>query len=159
MSGWAKLIARIRKRSSPVAAIPPNEVLAKLSRKEMTDVYTLGVLSVGDDSFWILERPWKGNKPNVSCIPSGRYAATFMARSSSGKYKRVYWVRQVQGRSGILIHNGNLVRHSLGCLIVGNRPGWMQGKRAVFNSRSALKRLDNLLAGRKMRLTITNEVA
>jgi len=91
--------------------------------------------------YQVLERPWLDNRNNVSCIPPGDYECDFMARSGSGKYRNVYWLRSVPGRSGILMHSGNVVDHTLGCLIIGMRRGNLGGKPAVLNSRTALRRL------------------
>lgn len=112
-----------------------------LKRLETTKEHTLGLLSIGRSTLYVLERPWLNNKSNVSCIPTGTYNLRYIPRSSSGRYKRVYLLTPVSKRSGILIHTGNLVRHSKGCLLVGTRPGYIKSKRAVFNSRSALNKL------------------
>ena len=130
---------------------------ATLIRTEMTGDYTLGVLAIEGARFPVLERPWLNNRANRSCIPAGTYNATFMARSSSGRYKRVYWIRQVPDRGGILIHAGNVVSNSLGCLLIGRRTGWLKGKRAVLNSRSALREFGAILNERRLKLTIIEQ--
>lgn len=113
-----------------------------------------GTLLIAGTHFDILERPWAGNRRNESCIPSGTYAASFLERSSSGKYRDVFWLRQVPGRSAILIHNGNTVAHSRGCLIIGKRRGILVGKPAVLNSRTALGELAALTGHKDFTLTI-----
>jgi len=50
----------------------------------------------------------------------------------------------VPERSGILIHNGNLVEHSLGCILIGTRPGKMMGQPAVLNSVTAKNKFAQL---------------
>ncbi len=112
-----------------------------LLRYRQTKDYTLGWLVVKGEVFYTIERPWLNNKQNVSCIPTGDYKFKFLAKSGSGKYRNVYHVTGVTGRSGVLIHNGNLVSHSRGCIIIGSRLGTLGGKTAVLGSRSALRRL------------------
>ena len=114
---------------------------AYLIRNENKSTHTLGVLVVDGQRFSILERPWLNNKNNISCIPTGTYKVNYLPQSGSGKYKNCYHILNVPGRSGILIHNGNLVSHSKGCLIIGSRPGHLSGHRAVLSSRPALRRL------------------
>lgn len=101
----------------------------------------MGRLIVDGKAFETLERPWVNNTRNKSCIPSDTYPCYFMPRSASGKYRNVYHVKGVLGRSGILVHNGNIVRHTKGCLLVGKRRGWLSKRRAVLNSKSAMREL------------------
>jgi hypothetical protein len=109
------------------------------------------------DVFHILERPWLDNASNVSCIPWGTYETSFLPRSGSGKYRKVWYLQNVVGRSGILIHNGNLVSHSRGCLLVGMRMGVLGGKPAVLGSRTALRKMNKLLNGKGFTLNIVGE--
>lgn len=114
---------------------------AVLMRYAYLETCTLGLLFVGQEMFHILEPPWLNNAPNASCIPKGTYPLQFLKQSGSGKYSNVYWVRNVPGRSGILIHNGNTVDHSLGCMIIGMRKGTLGGQKAVLNSVTAKRHL------------------
>ena len=95
-----------------------------------------------------MELPWFNNKPNVSCIPDGDYSVSYMNRSASGKYKDVYHVKGVKGRSGILIHKGNTESDTLGCILPGSRVGYLGGKRAVLGSAQAMRKLHKV-TGRK----------
>lgn len=114
----------------------------------------MGALHIDGHTFYTLEPPWLNNKRNISCIPSGVYECEYMRRSSSGKYRQVYWLQDVFERSGILIHNGNLVNHTKGCLILGNRRGRIGGKKAVLSSRLAMRRLNHVLGGKPFKLMI-----
>lgn len=118
---------------------------AYLIRDDVSAECIRGVLYVKDETFHVLERPWLNNTKNISCIASGTYNCTFLPTSASGKYKNIYWLTNVENRSGILIHNGNTVNHSKGCLIIGKRRGMLAGKRAVLNSKSALYELAQLM--------------
>ena len=116
---------------------------------------TLGEM-ITDRKNWyqILEPPWLNNQSNISCIPPGTYRCEFMAQSASGKYKNVYWLRGVPSRSGILIHSGNVVDHTLGCLIIGERRGSLAGKPAVLSSKTALRHLVQDMGKEPFELTI-----
>jgi hypothetical protein len=111
---------------------------AILMRDEVTKSVIRGTLRVKGKVFQVLERPWLNNKANESCIPAGEYNTIFLKQSASGKYKDVYQVQAVPGRSGVLIHSGNVVEHTRGCLIMGLQRAYLAGKPAVTNSRTAL---------------------
>jgi hypothetical protein len=128
--------------------------LAWLMRYERKSTHTLGVLVVGTQYFYTIERPWLGNARNISCIPGGEYETHFLPRSASGKYRNVYHLQDVSQRSGILIHNGNLVSHSRGCIIIGEKPGYLGGQRAVLSSRSALRKFRQAIGEKPFKLRI-----
>lgn len=102
------------------------------------------------------ELPWRDNRNNVSCIPSGAYQVKYLPRSGSGRYRDVYHVQDVPGRTGILIHVGNYTgdreagkrSDSWGCLLPGKRLGQLGGQRCVLASRGALSAL-HAVVGRK----------
>ena len=109
------------------------------------------------DVFRTMERPWLDNASNISCIPWGTYETSFLPKSGSGKYRKVWHVRDVKDRGGILIHNGNLVTHSRGCLILGTKAGVLAGKPAVLGSKTALRKLNKVLNGGGFTLHIVGE--
>ncbi len=127
---------------------------AFLIRNKQTSTYTLGCLIVDGVMFRTIERPWKNNARNISCIPTGTYPSVYLSRSASGKYRKVYHVRNVPNRSGILVHNGNLVAHSRGCIILGMRAGNLGGSPAVLASRTAMRKLNDLLQGQPVDLQV-----
>lgn len=102
----------------------------------------------------MLEPPWRHNIRNLSCIPSGTYQVHHLPKSASGRYKDVYHLQDVTGRSGILIHAGNVADHTKGCLIIGKRKGRLAGKRAVLNSRTALTELHGITERKSFKLHI-----
>jgi hypothetical protein len=73
-------------------------------------------LYVGQKTFKGIELPWKNNQKNISSIPRGTYAWQKIKRSSNGK--DAVWLRDVEGRSEILIHEGRLPQHSKGCILI-----------------------------------------
>ena len=129
-------------------------VTAFLFRDESSTECMRGTLVINQHRFDVLEPPWRDNRSNISCIPTGEYRCRFMARSSSGKYRNVYHLQSVDGRFGILIHNGNIVNHTKGCLIIGKRRGRLGGRRAVLNSRSALRELTRIAGKGQFKLII-----
>lgn len=67
----------------------------------------------------------------------------------------MYVVLDVPGRSGIRIHPGNTIDAFLGCIGLGTSTGLLGKKRAVLNSRYAVKKFEDHMQGEKFRLIIT----
>lgn len=117
----------------------------KLKREIISNKATLGTLELeGQELCKTLENPWLNNKPFISCIPAGKYIAK---KYSSEKYPDVWELQNVADRSKILIHNGNLERHTQGCILVGLDWGFIDQELAVVSSKPTLnglrKKLDN----------------
>lgn len=120
---------------------------------------TFGVLFAGGGAWQVAEPPWRDNRRNVSCIPAGTYRAVW---HRSPRFGPVYWVRDVPGRSGILIHPGNLagdrerglLSHTYGCLLPGRYRGALRGQQAVLASRPATRALFEAL-GPAEEITLT----
>ena len=138
-------------------SLQPEPSYGMLVRNDNRPDCIRGSFYLDGEHFHILERPWRNNTRNESCIPAGTYEAQFLPRSTSGKYRNVFWLKDVPGRGGILIHNGNLVDHTRGCLIIGKRRGTLAGKPAVLNSRTALLELAALTEHKDFRLTIIGD--
>lgn len=112
-----------------------------LVRSELSDECVRGYLYADGLCLATLEPPWKHNVRNISCIPSGEYKLSYLERSASGKYRQTYHLQAVPSRGGILIHKGNIARHTRGCILIGTRWGYLGGKRAVLNSATAMEQL------------------
>lgn len=105
-------------------------------RLEKSEEGTFGVLRVDGRVVCVtLEPPDRGNRPDVSCIPAGRYACE---RVESPAFGPTFEVVGVPGRSHILFHAGNVVRDTRGCVLLGSRYGRLGRDRAVLESRAAL---------------------
>lgn len=63
-----------------------------------------------------LERPWIDNKQDVSCVPLGKYECV---KHNSTKFPNVFELKNVPGRREILIHAGNSIDDTHGCILVG----------------------------------------
>jgi len=113
---------------------------AKLTRFEQSNKQILGELSIGNDIFKTLELPWRDNKKEISCIPTGRYRCI---KRYSKKYGYHFEVINVNGRFSILIHAGNYYYHTLGCILIGleHKDINKDGLKDVIGSTKALKML------------------
>lgn len=111
-----------------------------LERFAHTRYGTLGRLSMPGFFLYTVELPWRGNKRNESCIPPGRYQ---YQRHDSPRFGATIWLRDVPGRSEILIHAANSPADLDGCIGPGLDYGWWheRGELAVWDSRDALQRL------------------
>ena len=112
-----------------------------LWRWRKSSEYTLGILFVGNRFYFTMEPPWKDNERNISCIPTGEYDYSLLKSSASGKYKNCLHIKNVPGRTGILMHTGNKPDQTKGCILPGLKPGWLSGSRAVLNSKTALNEI------------------
>lgn len=63
-----------------------------------------------------IELPWNNNERNASCIPEGTYE---VVKYVSEKRGNTFLLKDVPGRSDILIHKGNFKRDTLGCILPG----------------------------------------
>ena len=84
-----------------------------------------------------LERPWVFNERKISCIPSGTY---LVKRHISPKFGQCFKIQDVKERSDILIHSGNVVNDTLGCVLVGLTSGTVDDTDTamVYSSRKAM---------------------
>lgn len=130
---------------------------AVLCRTETSEQGTFGILLTDGFQCFTGELPWKENRPAISCIPAGEY---LVQTRTSPKYGTIYHVKEVDGRSWILIHWGNLVggegyqTHSQGCILLGSKLGHLRNQRAVLNSRLTVTRFMNHMDRRPFMLTI-----
>jgi len=114
----------------------------KLIRYYMGHDCTRGVLVDGEFLLHTLELPWKGNQPNVSCIPTGVYKVT---PYSGSRFVDVYRVNDVPDRTAILFHIGNKASEIEGCILVGMDAGELSGDKAVLSSGRAMEKLSKYI--------------
>jgi dihydrofolate reductase len=89
-----------------------------LERQMFHQNATEGKLIMGNKTWETVELPWKENQKNISCIPSGTYTWQKIIRSSN-KQPALY-IRDVENRTEILIHEGNKPTQSEGCILLHN---------------------------------------
>lgn len=119
---------------------------AQLYRIFKDEKQTLGELQIGDLMLFTLELPdlnndgIEDNEVRKSCIPDGTYK---VVKHNSPKFGWCFWVRDVPGRTAILIHPGNYYYHTLGCILVGMQQKDMNGDGLIDNvsSRAAMDML------------------
>lgn len=139
---------------------------AKLRREPSTDEGTYGILEFSGQQLYTIELPWRENQRQISCIPPGTYRCEIV---NSPRFGRVYEVKDVPGRSHVLIHSANLAgdlskgwtTQLQGCIAPGERRGKMinaSGKmqNAVLVSRPAFNRFMRWAAGQLFTLEITS---
>lgn len=125
----------------------------RLRRRVNLATATRGVFEDDDGAFFCftLEEPWRdadgdgiGDR-KVSRIPAGSY--TCFRRWSNSRKRDVFEVRGVEGRTAILIHSGNTVADTEGCILLGQREGFLEQEPAVLLSRAAVEALMERFAG------------
>lgn len=110
-----------------------------------------GLLFLGNLPMCITLEPfWINNEKNCSCIPPGTYEC---CRYSGTRFKDVFLVKDVPGRSGILIHAGNEIWDTAGCILVGEG----LHSTGIHGSLVALNKLRDLLPD-NFKLTIKEGV-
>ena len=124
----------------------------KINRYKMDESGTLSTVRVKDETFYGIERPWIGNRPQISGIPGGEYA---LIRHDSPRYGDVwafvggsvsYPPHRQADRFACLIHAANYGNEVKGCLGLGLSAGETEDKRlAVWNSRKAIEKLHDIL--------------
>lgn len=147
-----------RKKKVVKPPIPAANVI--IVRGPSTDQGTFGIL-LGPKGFTckVIELPDRDNKSNISRIPAGRYTAK---PYKSKRYKNVFHITDVKGRSYILTHSGNLAgdvkkgfrTHSAGCILLGKYFGTLGGQRAVMCSRPVVRSFWNLMNGKEFEIEI-----
>ena len=85
-------------------------------------------------------------------IPDGTYD---VQPYSGTKYKDVWHVQNVPGRTAILIHWGNFERNTEGCILLGIGAGFSEGEGpAVWQSKKAIEYFRTLVGNEDFTLTI-----
>lgn len=89
-----------------------------------------------------LERPWKFNQPELSCIPEGAYLCK---RVDVPTFGETFEITDVPNRTKILFHWGNLVKNTLGCILLGEQFELLLGEPAIMRSKKAFNEFMNKL--------------
>lgn len=139
-------------------------MIAVLTRGPSTDEGTFGVLAFGEQVVNTVELPWRDNVRQISCIPPGTYECAIV---QSPRFGRVYEVKNVPGRSHVLIHPANFAGDAelgwttelQGCISPGERRGRIKNtsgkmQRAVLVSRPAVAKLMSWAAGAPFTLEV-----
>lgn len=114
--------------------------MLKLVRFAYTPMGTFGEMTFNGFKCYTVEKPWKDNLPNISCIPEDTYTANLYESPTKGR-GIVWQLNDVPDRSFIQIHRGNTEDDVVGCIAVGKDLGYVDGKWAVTNSRQSFMEL------------------
>ena len=96
---------------------------------------TMGVLILGAEPFAMTIEPRAfDNLEGASCIPASTYICKM---SLSKRFGKVYKVQNVPCRTGILIHPGNSVDETAGCILMGSLNP--ESPRCVWRSKKTLE--------------------
>lgn len=128
--------------------------IVTLQRAFMSPGVTMGMIQVsGVPHFpiYTLENPWLDNRQIVSCIPADSYVCEPF---SGTKYKKVWQVMGVPGRSAILLHHGNTEVDTNGCILLGMSAGEIKGSPAVLESRKAIEYFRSIIGNKSFILII-----
>lgn len=121
------------------------KIVELIRLEENHDHGTFGVLKINKEVFCCtLEPPDILNAQNVSSIPAQQYICE---RYNSPNFGNTFKVINVPGRSSVLIHAGNIVQHTKGCIILGQFFGKLIGDRAVLNSGKTFKSFMSIMNG------------
>ena len=115
----------------------------QLIRDQSDDTGTFGRL-IYDSSVvaYTLELPWKDDRPDVSCIPLGTYQ---VIPHNSHEHPNVWEITNVPNRSEILLHSGNFLSDTKGCLLAGDSQVIINGKKMVTDSVATINKLRGIL--------------
>lgn len=130
-----------------------------LNRFGYTPQGTFGVIRVPTVdgkkfSCYTVERRWKENKQNISCIPEGWYPlrkreSPIVERTSNEKYTEGWEICNVLNRTFIMIHPANTIKGLKGCVAPGKELGFIYGMWAVTDSVNTFYELMEALNVRK----------
>jgi hypothetical protein len=137
---------------------------AILKRNSDDGVQTLGELTIKSTTengqeitlfhCLTLERPWKDNKSEVSCIPKGDYICKWTFSPRLVRY--TYQIMNVKDRTGIRFHSGNYFFDVIGCIILGHKYADINkdGEVDILETRQTIKEFETLLNKQDFNLSI-----
>lgn len=113
-----------------------------------------GKLTTDGFSCDTLERPWKNNQPNISCIPKGTYNVKWTFSPRFMRY--TYEVQKVPNRVGVRFHKGNYFFDVEGCILLGK--GYTDlnkdGQQDIINSTVTIKAFETFMGRKEFLLVI-----
>lgn len=117
---------------------------------------TFGVMLIdGFPMFVTLEEPDNNNAKGISCIPTGEYK---VIPHDSPKFPNTYHVTGVKGRDAILIHSGNTIQDTEGCILVGTSYSTLGQLPSIAGSKDALNKFRSIAKRDNFTLTIKDYI-
>ena len=95
------------------------------------------------------------NERNISSIPAQQYQCI---RIRSPQFGETFEIVDVPGRSHVLLHAGNTIKHTKGCIILAQHFGKLHEDRAVLNSGKTFKEFMKIMKGVNMFSLTVKEV-
>ena len=93
-----------------------------------------------------LEQPWRDNLPFISCIPADSYICSHY---TSRRFPNTYKIEGVMGRTNILLHKGNWIDDTAGCIMVAEKFEVFGGEAVIADSKGGYEDLNELVKGEK----------
>ena len=117
----------------------------RLIRVEESNEGTFGNLIICSQVFCVTLEPsdWL-NERNISSIPAQQYTCI---RIRSPQFGETFEIVDVPGRSHVLFHAGNVIKHTEGCVILAQYFGKLHGDRAVLNSGKTFEEFMQIMKG------------
>ena len=112
-------------------------MILRLHRFCLAEMGTFGVMRVGGEKFYTVERPWLDNQPFDSCIPEGVWP---LRRSHFHRGGYETFAVTVPGRTHILFHIANVPEDVHGCIGIGTGLWHINGRWGVRESREGFYR-------------------
>lgn len=94
-----------------------------------------------------LERGWRDNHQNISCVPSGKYSLKY---EYSDRFKKHLWeLKNVPNRTECKFHSANYWHQLNGCISLGLKYKYLNRDkyRDVTNSINTMKAFESVLKG------------
>ncbi len=134
--------------------VTPPLTTVNLKRNFDDGIQTLGELNVDGFKCLTLERPWKNNTKNISCIPTGTYLCKYTFSPKFLKY--TYELKDTSPRTGIRIHSGNFFFDIEGCILLGDSYKDLNrdGKVDVQNSKITIQKFEGIMGKKDFLLVI-----
>jgi len=126
--------------------------IVEITRMETSSKGTFGVLAVNKELLcFTMELPWRDNRVNISCISEGVYHSK---RKKESTKTMAFSFDRVYGRSDILIHVGNYIEDTCGCILLGLLLNAF--KKEIYQSTKACTELYERVGDETFKLIIKN---
>ncbi len=135
-----------------------------INRDVLQDNQTLGVCYIKSEKNnpkyvgFSLERGWKNNQNNISCIPEGTYKVVL---EYSARFKKDLWeIKGVPNRAECKFHSANYWYQLNGCIALGRKRIDINsdGYADVTSSRDVMNEFHELLKGEKEAVLIVKNI-
>ena len=129
-------------------------MIVSLIRLKESEAGTFGVLYIRGGNHrpvYTLELPWRDNERGESRIKPGTYRCVPHGWNNENlKFKKTWRLENVPGRSAILLHAGNTIKDTDGCVLVGL--GSME--HMVLSSKDAMRFLHDTIGNNEFTLEV-----